>query len=262
MSVIAIVNQKGGVAKTTSTINLAFALKDKGAKVLAIDADPQGDLTDYFGFDQDELEEKQQTLYYALLKDKPLSSLVVGENPYLIPSSISLANAEPELLSDTFSAAPRVLRRKLMEVRNDYDIILIDCMPSLSIITANALAAADAVLVPVKTDRLSYRGFQRLLESIDKVQTRLNPDLSIFGVLPTLHNPSYGHDKETLERMKNELSQLGIRLFPPINRATNFDKGMDRQLATISFAPNTPGAQVYHEVAQEILRIIHGKLEG
>ena len=252
--VLAIVNQKGGVAKTTSTINLAYALAKQGAKVLAIDADPQGDLTDYFGFDQDELEDRQATLYYALLKNKPLPELVIGENPYLIPSSISLANAEPELMSDAFSAASLTLRGKLREVRGDYDFILIDCMPSLSIVTANALAAADMVLVPIKTDRLSYRGFQRLLESIYKAQTRLNPDLAIYGVVPTLHNPSYSHDRETLARMQEDLAQLGIRCFPPVNRATSFDKGMDHQKPTLSFAPDTPGAQVYAGIAADLLQ--------
>jgi chromosome partitioning protein len=251
--VLAIVNQKGGVAKTTSTVNIAFALAQHGAKVLCIDADPQGDLTDYFGFDQDELEEKQATLYYALLKNKLLAELVIGSNPFIIPSSISLANAEPELMSDAFSAASLTLRRILRDIRKDYDFILIDCMPSLSIVTANALAAADLVLVPIKTDRLSYRGFQRLLESIHKAQTRLNPDLGIYGVVPTLHNPSYSHDRETLERIQTDLGKLGIRCFPPVNRATNFDKGLDHKKPTLAFAPETPGAQVYSQIAAELL---------
>jgi chromosome partitioning protein len=252
--VIAVANQKGGVAKTTSTINLAFALTKRGAKVLCIDADPQGDLTDYFGFDQDELEEREQTLYFALLGDKPLSSLVIGQNPYLVPSSIALADAEPELMSDQFRSAPTVLRDKLREIRANYDVVLIDCMPSLSLVTVNALTAADAVLIPIKTDRLSYRGFQRLLATIDKVRTRLNPALSIFGVLPTVHNPQYSHDKGTLGRMQAELERSGIRLFPAINRSTHFDRGMEEHAATLTFAPDTPGAQIYATVAEELLK--------
>jgi chromosome partitioning protein len=253
-TVIAIANQKGGVAKTTSTMNLSHALTARGAKVLCIDADPQGDLTDYFGFDQDALEEQEQTLYFALLGEKPLSALVIGENPYLIPSSIALADAEPELMSDQFRSAPTVLRDKLREIRNAYDIILIDCMPSLSLVTVNALAAADGVLIPIKTDRLSYRGFQRLLATIDKVHTRLNPELTIIGVLPTVHNPQYSHDKGTLERMQAELARSGVRLFPAINRSTHFDRGMEEHAATLTFAPDTPGAQVYAVIAEELLK--------
>ena len=250
--VIAIANQKGGVAKTTSTINLAWGLKERGARVLCIDADPQGDLTDYFGYDQDELEEREQTLYFSLLGDKPLSSLVLGENPYLVPSSIALADAEPELMSDQFRSAPTVLRDKLREIRQQYDVILIDCMPSLSLVTINALTAADAVLVPIKTDRLSFRGFQRLLATIDKARTRLNPELSIVGVLPTIHNPQNTHDKATLERIQAELAPRQIRLFPAINRSTRFDQGLDQHLPTVVFAPDTPGAQVYAAVAEEL----------
>lgn len=251
--VLAIANQKGGVAKTTSTKNIAHALAQKGAKVLVVDADPQGDLTDYFGYDPDELDEKEATLYFSLLGDKPISGIILGENPALIPSSIALADAEPELISDTYRSAPTVLREKLAEVQDRYDFVLIDCQPSLSLVTVNVLATANAVLIPIKTDKLSFRGFHRLLASIDKTRQRLNPDLTIFGVLPTIHNPRANHDRATLERMQAELDNRGIRLFPPVNRSTTFDQGMDHQEATIVFAPNTPGAAVYVAVADELL---------
>lgn len=251
--VLAIANQKGGVAKTTTTRNLAHALAQKGAKVLCVDADPQGDLTDYFGYNSDELDEKEATLYFSLIEDKPLASLILGDNPALVPSSIALAEAEPELISNTYRSAPEVLSKKLKEIRDQYDFILIDCQPSLSLVTVNAMTAANAILIPIKTDQLSFRGFYRLLASIEKVRAGLNPTLSVFGVLPTLHNPAYSHDRATLERMKEELEQRGIRLFAPINRSTSFDQGMEKKMATIAFSPDTPGAQAYIAVADELI---------
>lgn len=251
--VIALANQKGGVGKTTSTINLAYALVHKGQHVLAIDADPQASLTMYFDYNPDELEEKEQTLYFALMEDKPLSTIVLGENPALIPSSIALANAEPELITNILLSAPTVLRDKLRDIREYYDFILIDCSPSLALLTVNALTAADAVLIPVKTDNLSFRGVERLIQTIEKVQARLNPTLQIIGILPTQYNPRNIHDNETLQKVQLALERRRIHMFDPVNRSTAYDKASIEGKPTLEIAPNTPGVQVYYQVAQALL---------
>lgn len=252
-TVIALANQKGGVGKTTSTINLAYALANRGQRVLTIDADPQASLTMYFDYDPDMLEEQEKTLYFSLLGDAPLESLVLGENPALIPSSIALADAEPELITNVLLSAPTVFRDKLKEIRDRYDFILIDCTPSLGLLTVNAMTAADAVLVPVKTDHLSFRGVERLFQTIEKLQRRLNPSLKIFGVLPTQYNPRNTHDNETLERVRAGLESRRIRMFEPVNRSTAYDKASTEGRPTLEVAPQTPGVQVYYTVADALI---------
>jgi chromosome partitioning protein len=251
--IIAFANQKGGVGKTTSTINLAYALAQKGQCVLAVDADPQASLTMYFGYHPDDLEEEEQTLYFSLMRDKPLSSLIRGDNPKLLPSSIALANAEPELITNVLLSAPTVLRDKIRELRGQYDFILIDCAPSLGILTVNALIAADAVIVPVKTDNLSFRGVERLFQTIEQIHTRFNPELQVLGVLPTQFNPRNIHDNETLQEAQKLLEERRIRVFDPIHRSTAFDKATTEGKPTIELTPNAPSVQVYHKVAEKLL---------
>lgn len=252
-TVIAIANQKGGVGKTTSTINLAYALANRGKRVLTVDADPQASLTMYFNYDPDALEEQEKTLYFSLLSETPLEALTLGENPALVPSSIALADAEPELITNVLLSAPTVLRDKLREIRDRYDFILIDCTPSLGLLTVNAMTAADAVLVPVKTDHLSFRGVERLFQTIGKIQQRLNPTLHIFGVLPTQYNPRNLHDNDTLEQVRSGLGARNVRLFDPVNRSTAYDKASTEGRPTLEVAPETPGVQVYYAVADALI---------
>jgi len=254
--VVALANQKGGVGKTTSTINLAYALAQKRKRVLTIDCDPQGSLTIYFDYDQDALEDQERTLYFSLINGKPIESLILGDNPALIPASISLANAEPELLTNITQSAPLVLRDKLHDIRSNYDVILIDCAPSLGLLTVNALAAADLVLIPVKTDKLSFHGVERLFQTIEKIQSRLNPDLRVFGVLPTQFNPRNTHDNETLRSVGQALGRRNVRLFEPVNRSTAFDKATSAGKPTIELSPATSGVHVYHQVADALIAIL------
>ena len=250
--VVALANQKGGVGKTTSTINLAYALAQKGQRALAVDCDPQGSLTIYFGYNPDELEETDHTLYSALIGGRPMGELILGDNPSLIPAGISLANAEPELLVKIMLSSQKVLRDRLKAIRDRYDFILLDCPPSLGLLTINALVAADLVLVPVKTDNLSFHGVARLFQTIEQIQADLNPTLRVAGILPTQFNPRNTHDNEILGGVKQVLAD-SVHVFDPVNRSTVFDKATSLGLPTVAITPSSPSVLSYHQVADSLI---------
>lgn len=255
MTIIAIVNQKGGVGKTTSAINLATALHRREQRVLMIDLDPQASLTVYAGFNETELEDREQTLYYALTTDRAMSEFVLGAGPYLLASSIILSNLERELLLEAWN--PRgLLQDKLTQLRNYYDFIIIDCPPTLSLLTINGLVAADKALIPVKTDYLSIRGIEGLLDTIKEVQTKANYQLTLLGVLPTLFNPKNVHDNQYLHQLREIMPQCNF--FPPIQRSTVFDKSAAEAKSSLESYPNAPGVQNYQKLADIILD--HGKI--
>jgi chromosome partitioning protein len=248
--VIPVVNQKGGVAKSTTVVNLSHALARKGKRVLAIDADPQASLTIYFGQDPRHLEEMQQTLYHGLLKNKSLSELVIPGNPALIPASIMLSKADPELMSEPSSSW--VLKEKLNGLLDEYDFILIDCPPTLTLLTLNALSAGNLAIIPAKTDNLSVMGIPLLLETIDKIQKRGNSQLKIFGILPTLYHARNVHDQDILEALKTAFSGK-TRVFEPISHSTNFDKSTSLGQPTLLAFPETPGVENYYKLAEELI---------
>jgi chromosome partitioning protein len=252
-TVIAVANQKGGVGKTTTTINLAQVLAVKGKRVLAVDADPQASLTLYFGHDPDALEEEERTLYFSVINGKPLGALVLPGNPALIPASIRLANAEPELQGHSLKIPQLVLRNRLKEIRNAYDVILVDCMPSLSMLTVNALSAADLVLIPSATEYLASKGIRLLLSTIEKVQEGLNPGLAVLGVLPTQYDRRTRHDQVVLEGVQSGMTNLGVRVFEPVPASTIFNEASRERTPTVVRDPDSPGAQSYYKLADEII---------
>ena len=251
--VLAIANQKGGVGKTTTTVNLAHALINRGKTVLVVDADPQASLTTYLGSDPDQLEEEERTLYFAMIEGTPLSSLIIEGTPALVPSSIRLASAEPELIGNLLATPQNVLRTRIKEVRGRFDYVLIDCTPSLGLLTINALVAADQVLIPSETEYLASKGIRLLLTTIEKIQVGLNPELEVLGVLPTKFNQRYTHDQAVLSGVQSGMADRGIRVFEPIARSTAFSKASIEGKATVLATPDAPGVESYYKLADEII---------
>jgi len=249
--IVALANQKGGVAKSTSAINLAYALCERGKRVLAVDMDPQASLTIYFGQDPRALEMQHKTIYWALCKENaPLTSIIIPGKVDLVPASIQLDRAEREFVIELDSGT--ILKHKIAEVDGLYDFILIDCRPTLTILTINALIATDAVLIPVKTDYLSIMGIPLLVETIEEMQRRPNPKLKIVGVLPTMYNPRNTHDNDALDALRQEIP-ADIHFFQPINRSTSFDKSAAEGVPTLATHPNTPGVHNYYQVADHLI---------
>ena len=253
-TIISVSNQKGGVGKTTSTVNLARALVEAGQRVLVIDSDPQSSLSIVYGIDPRKLRELDaagKTFYFGLVKDTALDTLVIDGVPSLIPASIRLANAETELVSP-FGVAT-VLKEKIAPLRECFDFILIDCPPTLSLLTVNALTASNGVVIPCKTDYLSIMGIPLLMDTIDNVRRRANPNLKIIGILPTLFNSRTSHDTEALSELRASVASRGIEVFEPVNRSTVFDRANVESKAALELFPETPGIEQYKVVAQKII---------
>jgi chromosome partitioning protein len=250
---IAIANQKGGVGKTTTALNLGYIFAELGKRVLLIDADPQASLTSYLRCKADKLDENQQTLYYALVRDAQLSSMLIDGNPALVPASIRLASAEPELYQSQVRDPQLRLRKLIREVRPRYDYILIDCAPSLGIITINALAAADKVLIPAQTEFLASKGISLLIDTINTVRAGLNPDLEIAGVLPTMFKTRQTHDEAVLSAMELGMRHHGIRLFEPIARSASFNKASIEGRPVSHVTPKSLVIENYLKLAHAIV---------
>lgn len=249
MKVIAIANQKGGVAKTTTTHNIGVALAAAGKKVLLIDLDSQASLTISVGLEPLEV---QRTIVDVLKKDGgPIGECIqqLNKRLHIVTSIIDLAPMEMEMLSR--ASREKILDRALRPVRELYDFILIDCPPQLSILTINALSCADGVLIPVKTDYLAYRGLTQLQDSIQEIQELINPELKVLGVIATLHDTRVSDDREILELLKKEYNLLGV-----IKRLAVAKKGLYDGLAAVEQAPDSQIGQEYTAIAN---MLINGK---
>jgi chromosome partitioning protein len=241
--VIALFNQAGGVCKTTLTLNLGYHLHLLKQRVLIIDLDPQASLTTFMGLEASELE---QTVAEAILENQPFPIHSNLHGLDLIPSNLSLSAAELKLTS-VMSREGR-LRRALTPILDQYDFILIDCPPSLGILSVLALAGATHVLIPVQTHYKAYKGTELLLETIRQVREHVNPDLAIAGVVPTLHVANAAQDKLILESIQQQLSGLG-RVYPPIPRATAFADAVMAHLPLALYQPKHPSVKVLTEIA-------------
>ena len=255
--IIAIANQKGGVGKTTSTRNLAHAFLQAGRRVLLIDADPQGSLSLVAGIDSEELvalDEAGKTIYFALTGKTPVASMIVRRGGLdIVPATLSLADVERDLKSPYGVAG--IMRALLEPFRASYDVILIDCAPTLALMLVNPLAAADAVLIPCKTDYLSVHGIGSLLKTIEEVRRNINPNLEIIGVLPTMFVATAKHDAVLLEKLRAGVEGVGIRVFDPVHRSTAHDKANAEGRAALDLFPDARGIDEYRRIADLILPV-------
>ncbi|ALV44868.1 chromosome partitioning protein [Arthrobacter alpinus] len=248
--VIAMVNQKGGVGKTTSTINLGAALAEAGRKVLLVDFDPQGALSAGLGTNPHELD---ITVYNVLMDRKvDIRDAIIHtdvENIDILPANIDLSAAEVQLVNEV--AREQVLASALRKVEDEYDVVLIDCQPSLGLLTVNALTAAHGVIIPLICEFFALRAVALLVETIDKVQDRLNPGLQVDGVLATMYDARTLHGREVLARL---VEAFGDKVFETvIKRTIKFADASVAAEPITSYAANHPGADSYRRLAKELI---------
>ncbi|HZH24423.1 MAG TPA: ParA family protein [Solirubrobacteraceae bacterium] len=244
--VIAFANQKGGVAKTTTTLNLAAAFVEQGHRVLCVDMDPQGNLTMSQGIDPDAVE---QSMYDVLVHDLPIREVVRRREVDVACSSIDLAGAE--IAMSMKIGRERSLAKALHPILEDYDFICIDTPPSLGLLTINALTAADQVIVPVQCEYLSMRGLIQLQSTLSMIQENLNPDVVIAGILPTMVDTRTLHAKEAIEILEEN---FGDRLFGArIKKTVRFAEAPVKGMSVLKYEPNGTAADAYRQLAKEVL---------
>jgi len=247
--IIAVVNQKGGVGKTTTAINLGAALADYGRRVLIVDLDPQGAVCVGLGIAGGGL---STTLYHVLTEGEPAESAIVAtavSGLEVLPSTIALAAAEQSLVGEV--GREQLLAEALAPLRTRYDVILLDCQPSLGLLTVNALAAADEALIPLECEYFALRGVALVTQTIEKVRARINPSLRIAGILPTMYDARTVHSREVLQRVEEAYPDQVCATFIP--RTVRFPETSAAGTPITSYAPTSAAAKSYRRLARELL---------
>jgi chromosome partitioning protein len=247
--VIAVANQKGGVAKTTTVQSLGVALAELGKRVLMVDLDPQACLTFSSGIDPEGLSASLHDVVVDRASMADVRQMIPGiDGLSIIPASIDLAGAEVHLLSRT--GREHVVARALQPILHDYDSVIIDCPPSLGVLTINGLTAADVVLVPLQCEALSHRGVGQLLETIEDVRQFANDGLSVLGVIATMYDGRTTHARRILAEVGE---RYGLRVFdPPVPRSVRFAEGPELGRSVLQHAPSSAGAEAYRSLAAQI----------
>ena len=255
---VAVALQKGGTAKTATSVNLAYVLARAGNRVLLVDADSQGNATVHVGTSQQDLvrlSREGKTHYHALTGKAPLAEVILAtgvEGLDVIPASIALSAAEAELYHDPTGIS--AMAEMLAEVRDAYDFVIIDCAPALGMITSSALVAADYLLIPCQTEAHAILGLEQLTETIAKIRRRANPSLEILGIVPTMYSARQSQDRASL----NDLQALWGRhlpMFEPIPRSTVYSQAAAANTITLAGDPGAPGMETFIAIATRLMEI-------
>ncbi len=247
--IIAIANQKGGVGKTTTSTNLAACLAEAGQKVLLIDTDPQGNATSGVGVEKDELE---QTVYEMIIGDCTIKDCLIEnvlDNLSLLPSNVDLSGAEIDLIGR--EGREYILKNCVDEIKDNYDFIIIDCPPSLNMLTVNAMTTADTVLVPIQCEYYALEGLSQLIHTINLVKERLNPTLEIEGVVFTMYDARTNLSLEVVENVKSNLKQTVYKTIIPRN--VRLAEAPSYGLPINKYDPKSVGAESYRMLAEEVI---------
>jgi chromosome partitioning protein len=251
--VLAFANQKGGVAKTTTTLNLGVALRERGLRVLCIDLDPQGNLTMSQGLNPDAIE---RSMYDVLVYRLPLEQVIERREIDLAVASIDLAGAELALASQI--GRERALEKALAPIKDRYDYILIDTPPSLGLLTVNAFVAATGVIVPVQTEYLSLRGLAQLQSTLQMVRENLNPRVDIIGILATMYDRRLTHSREADEILRENFGELVYST--RIRKTVRFAEAPVKGTSVLAYEPDGEAAELYRDLAREV--VANGKKPG
>ena len=247
--IIAVANQKGGVGKTTTSINLAACLAEKGKKVLSVDMDPQGNLTSGLGVDKDSVEKSIYELIIGEVDIKEVINKEVLENLDIIPTSIDLSAAEIELIG--VDDKEYILRNAIDQVKDQYDFVIIDCPPSLSMLTINAMTTADSVIVPIQCEYYALEGLSQLIHTVELVKDRLNSKLEIEGVVFTMYDARTNLSLQVVENVKDNLQQNIYKTIIPRN--IRLAEAPSYGLPINKYDPKSTGAESYMRLADEVI---------